>query len=519
MTLGDILDRNARRFPKKEAFVFQEKRITYRQFREKVLRLTNSLLALGIKKGDRIAILMENRLEYPELYFVCAKGGFLAVPLNWRLMGRELSYIINNAQASILIFEENYLKVVESIRHELNSVKNYVGIGGNFSEGIINYEDLLEKGVSEEPDQEVEEEDVVAIFYTSGTTGRPKGVMHTHRNLLFWANEISLVQRLTPNDITLHVTPFFHIAPVWPMLTHLYMGGGNVILNRFDPQKVLETIQKERITNCNLVVTMIIELLNFPRLKDYDLSSLHTIMYAGSPMPRAVLEKAIKTFGNIFFQFYGLTEAVPVTYLPKEDHVLEENEERRKRLDSCGRETPNVWARVVNERGEDVRPGEVGEIIVRKNGNVMKGYWKDEEATREAIRDEWLYTGDLATIDEEGYIYIVDRKKDMIISGGENIYPREIEEIIYTHPAVAEVAVIGVPHEKWGETPKAIVMLKDGMEATEEEIIQLCKDNLASYKKPTSVEFVDSLPRTSIGKIAKRELKERYWKGYSRKVH
>ena len=443
-----------------------------------------------------------------EAYLAAAKGGFALVPINYRLIGREVAYIINNSEPITLIYEEEYQGLVKITSSDISSVKNFIPMS--------RYEELISKSPAHEPEVLISEEDIVCIMYTSGTTGLPKGAVMTHKNWLSHTVNMVLELNISSEDVTLNVTPFFHVATIWPMLTHLYMGGTNVILSRFEPKAVLETLERERITTCNLVPTMIIQMLECSDINRYDLSSIRWLGYGASPMPVEVLRRAIAIFGKKLVQVYGLTEACPLlTLLPAEEHILEGPKARR--LTSCGREIINVEVRVVDEGGKDVAPGRVGEIIARGD-IIIKGYWRMPEETASTIRDGWLYTGDLATVDEEGYIYIVDRKKDIIISGGENISSREVEEALYSHPAVLEAAVIGVPDKVLGEAVKAVVVLKEGVRATEAEIIEHCKGRLAGYKRPRSVDFVESLPKSAAGKILKRELRERYWKGYERRV-
>jgi len=313
--------------------------------------------------------------------------------------------------------------------------------------------------------------------------------------------------------------PAFHIGFAWSMLVYLYRGCTQVVMRRFDPPAVLDAIERERITSTIWVPTMIISLLQEPDVENRDLSSLRLIMYGASPMPVPVLERAISTLGPVLMQVYGLSEqSGALSRLPREEHVLNGTEADRRRLASCGKEMLSDWVRIVDDQGMDVAPGQVGEIIAR-GPNIMVGYWREPEHTAQALRDGWLYTGDLAKMDEDGYIYIVDRKKDVIISGGENISSREVEEAVYIHPAVLECAVIGIPDPKWGEAVAALVVLKPGQTATEEEIIQVCQENLAGYKKPRTITFVESLPRTPMGKVMKEALREEYWKGYERRVH
>jgi len=303
------------------------------------------------------------------------------------------------------------------------------------------------------------------------------------------------------------------------VLPIMLRGGRSVILPGFEVELLLQTIEKERVTHLLLVPTMINMLLNHPEIQRYDLSSVRTLFYAASPMPVERIKQALQVFGSVLIQGYGCTESSAlITYLPKEDHAFERDPKKLRRLASCGVPIMACDVRVVNENGEDITPGEVGEIIERGE-DTMLGYWKDPERTAETLKKGWLYTRDMATVDEDGYIYIVDRKADMIISGGYNIYPSEVEEVLYRHGAVYEASVIGVPDDLWGESVKAVVVLKEGMEATEEDLIQLCKNHLSSYKKPKSVDFVSDLPKNPYGKILRRKLREKYWAGQERMVH
>jgi len=511
MLIGDILRRNAKLCPHKTAIVFEGNQYSYGELDDRVKRLANGLRAKGIGKGDRVGLLEHPCPEYIELYIAIPKIGAVLTPLNCRLAGREMEYIINDAEIKMLILGKEFIDVIHSIKSDLKTVVTYFCIGDAPS-GMCTYEELITGFSPEFQEIEIDDDDVAVQMYTSGTTGRPKGAMLTHKNLMSMYLSRIIDLKLDEGDVFLSAVPYYHTAAEYALII-LYIGGTLIIHSRFDPGKFLESIETGKVTVALGVPSMVNFLVQhmekYPR--DYDMSSVKIFLYGASPMPVALLRKAMEAFKCSFLHSYGLTEASPgVTLLMPEDHnnILEGPEEKVKRLASCGKEIFNVEARVVSGQGIDVKPGEKGEIIV-KGDNVMKGYWKLPEETAETIKNGWLHTGDMATVDEDGYVFIVDRKKDMIISGGENIYPREIEEVLYSHPSILEAAVIGVPDEDWGESVKAFVVLKEGEKASEQEIIDFCKKNLASYKKPKFVEFLDVLPRSAAGKVLKKELREK----------
>ncbi|OGP59543.1 MAG: hypothetical protein A2V67_06220 [Deltaproteobacteria bacterium RBG_13_61_14] len=515
--LDDIPRKHAKLDPDFECLVFEEFRLTWRQLNQRVDRLANGLIALGVKPGEHVAILAQNSHRFMEFYYACARAGIVAVPLNWRLSDNELKYILDHSETIALMAGAEYLDTAKRLRPKLAKVRHYISLDGP-AEDMKNYEELLSQSSSKPHQGPRDENAVFILMYTGGTTGLPKGVMLSNRNIMTAALGCLLGMGITKADSTLMILPLFHIA-FWPVIVVHYMGTKAVLSKKFDLGFVLETIQRERCTHMNMVPTIAAFLLIFPDLDKYDLSSLRALTYAGSPMPFELLMKLKEKFPNLDLgQGYGLTEAAPtVALLDQHDHQRTETDQDRRRLASAGRECLVTEVRVVNEKGETVKPGEVGEITAR-GANIMLGYWKNPELTAEVLRGGWLHTGDLATVDEDGYIYIVDRKHDMIISGGENVYPREVEEVIFKHPAVLECAVVGVPDPTWGEAVKAVVVLKQGMSATEEEIIALCKQHLAGYKKPKSVEFAGALPKTAIGKILRREVREKYWAGRDKKI-
>ena len=519
-TYADIIYRNALIYPGYEALKYGSERVTFAGFNARVNGLIHALWSLRVKKGDVLGILSWNCLEYADVYGAAMKGGFIASPFNPRLQADELDYLINYSGADTLFVGPDFVEMVNSLRPRLPRVRNYISFGGPAPD-IISHHDLLAAHSREEPDIRVEEEDPFVIFYTSGTTGVPRGALYTHRRKMEDTRIFVLELAMEAGDRHVMILPLFHVAGGSFLWAFFYAGASNLIMPQrsFDPAATLKAIQDEKATDIHIVPTQLVAILSLPDLESYDLSSLKRIWYAASPMPTEVLRRAIKIFGPIFMHAYGQSESGPnVTFLPKKAHqVLDRPLEEQRVLASCGRPCIGVHVRIVDEEDKDVGPGEVGEIIV-KSKSIMVEYWHKPDETHSAIVDGWLHTGDMGYYDKEGYVYIVDRKKDMIISGGENIYPREAEEVLYRHPAIEEVAVIGIPDPYWVERVHALVVLKKGAHATEEEIIGSCKEHLAHYKAPKSVEFVDSLPKNPQGKILKRELRERYWADQERRV-
>lgn len=518
MSVGNVLRRSAFNFPDKPALIFGDERLNYAELNRRVNCVANSLLKMGLKKGDRVAVLLHNCPEFIEIYFACAKSGGIFVPINNLLRPKELLQIFDYLKPRFLFFDKDFTEVVLSSDPELRSIEFPVALHRE-SADFRQYHDLVDRGEGTEPNVTVSDNDIGSIFLTSGTTGRPKGAMRTHRHDLINMMSSALEVGVKHDDRALFLFPLYHITFA-DNLRHILMANTIVIKREggFDPEGVLRILSKERITACQFVPTMINSMLQVDNPEKYDLSRFRVLMYAASPMPVELLKKALKRFKCQFFQLYGQTETGPcTTALRPEDHVLEGSEAQMARLASAGRPVVDYELRIVDQNGNDVAIGEVGEIVVRSEAMTV-GYWDLPEETAKAIRNGWLHTGDFGKFDDERYVYIVDRKHDMIISGGKNIYPREIEEVLYTHGAVLEAAVIGVPDDYWGESVKAFVVLKDGMKATEEEIISLCKNNIASYKKPRSVEFVDQLPKSPTGKILKRVIREQYWDGRERKV-
>ena len=519
MNLGFHLTRSAMWFSDRIALVDEKIRLSYAELNKRVNCLANELLALGLKKGDRVALFSRNRYQLLEGAFAIYKAGLVEVPLNARLSIQELEEMLKNSETSALILSDEFIEDIEKARSRFPTVKHYIATS-DAPPSMLDYETLIREGSISEPKIVVGMDDLASLNYTSGTTGVLKAVMLSHRNRICQAKKHMLVPGIDidQNSVMCHVTPVTHASSSM-VLPIIWRGGCNLILKGFDVEALLKTIERERVTHILLVPTMLNFIMANPALKSYDLTSIRTIVYAASPMPVERIKKALEIFGPVLIQCYGLTEtSALVTFLSKEDHLHLDDPMRMKRLASAGVPSIECDVRIVNEHGEDIKPGDVGEII-EKGEDTMIGYWKALDLTSQTLRDGWLHTKDMATVDENGYIYIVDRKFDMIISGGFNIYPSEVENVLYEHPAIFEAAVIGVPDDQWGESVKAVVILKEGTKVTEEELIEHCKKRLASYKKPGSVDFVMEIPKNSSGKIMRRQIREKYWAGQERMVH
>jgi long-chain acyl-CoA synthetase len=512
MIMKEIPRRNARRYPNKTAVVFGTKRFTFREFNNRVNSLTNALRDLGVKKGDRIAIVADNCHQYVELPFVAAKGGMVINSLSPILSARDLTYLINNAGASTIVFTENYMDSINSILPEVKTVKNLIVIG-NAQDDVKSYEALVAAYTPEEPQVQIDDDDLLLLPCSGGTTGLPKQIMHTHKSCFFFMLNFLWAFQTEQADICLVAVPLFWGTMAAALLfPHFYMGCTIIVKEDFSPEAVLKIIEEEKIATTLIGSNFLLQLVNSPDARKHNYRSLRRILVTGAPLPKEVWRQAIGLFGGIFVQSYSMSEVAPITSLPPQDFVLDGSPESMKRIDSCGRELVDVEARIVNEQGNNVAPGEIGEIIV-KSPAVMAGYWNAPEATRETIRNGYVYTGDMATMDEDGYIYLAGRKKDIINTKGKLVSPSEIEDIIYQHPAVLEVAVIGVPDKKGGEAIKAVIVLKGGEKATPQDIIELCRGYLPGHAVPQSVDFVSSLPKSAIGKVVKSALREKYASG------
>jgi acyl-CoA synthetase (AMP-forming)/AMP-acid ligase II len=518
MNLGRYISRSAKYYPDHIAMMFEGKQISYKELEKRTNRLAQGLCALGFKRGGRVAIQSWNRPEIAETEVACYKAGMVRVPINARLSLAETTGILNDAGVKVLIGDKHHLEPLLDSRKSLDAVQHFINVDGP-SAGTISYDTFLSENKDQAPNIEVAGDDLAVLTYSSGTTGKLKGIMQSYGNRMAMIRKALMFPeiRIRPGDKIAHVGPITHVSGML-LMPFFFTGGCNLILNRFDLDLLLETIQGEKVNYTMVVPTMINVVLAYSKTSQYKFDSLKGIFYGAAPISPTRVQQAINLFGPILIQGYGMSETTSfIAVLTASDHIqaLKSNPER---LGSCGRPAFDTEIRVVNEKGEEVSPGEVGEITAR-GPDIMMGYYKDPELTQKTIIDNWIHSGDMAKVDEEGYIYIVDRKTDMIITGGFNVYPSEIEQVLYKHPSVMEACAIGVPHEKWGEAIKAVVVLKKGCMATEEEIINHCKELLSGYKKPQSVDFANELPKNPNGKVARRIVREKYWAGKERRVN
>lgn len=505
-------------YPGKTAVVCGVERFTYAQFAGRVGRLAGSLREAGVKPGDRVAFLSGNCHRLLEAYYGVLEAGAVLLPLNIRLAPLELAYILNDAGAKVLFLEKQFLPVVESFRRNI-SAQSFVALDFQPDRDWLspkNYEQSLVAAAPHRADiMQVDENSLAELFYTSGTSANPKGVMLTHRNIYLHAIDVCLAFNTDVHTVELHTIPLFH-ANGWGVAHFLtFQGGMHVMISRFDPPEVFRLIERERVHSCSLVPTMATALVNCQERTKYDLTSLRRITIGGAASSPTLMREVEEKLGCACFAGYGLTETSPVLSIsPMKPGLDWQGDRRYVGHAMTGFAIPGVEIRVVDSHDNDVPlDGKtIGEVIARGDG-IMEGYWRQPEATVEAMRGGWFHTGDMATWNEDRYILIVDRKKDIIVSGGENISSLEVEKTLLAHPSVYEVAVIPVPDEKWGEVPKALVTLKPGTGITEIELLEFCRGRLAHYKCPRSIEFLDVLPKTGTGKILKKELRKKYWQG------
>ena len=517
MLLGDIPSRNALFYPEKTAAIEGRTRYTFAQFNERVNRLANAICAMGLVEGDRMAVLNHNCFQYIELYFAAAKSGTPLVPLNFRFSPDELAYVMNDSGAKALFFGKDYAPSVEFLRKDAPAIKHFICINAQLS-GAENYDEIIVGSHAGEPARRLDENDVAILCYTGGTTGKPKGVMTTHRNVITSCYNTVVERELSNRDVFLNALPVFHAGGANSMFAFAFLGATNIFMSTSGIDTILQTVEAHHVTDFVLVPTQIMSLLENPHIGKYDLSSVKTIYYGTAPISVEPLKKMMRLMKCRLSQTYGMTETfVPVSILKPEDHVLEGDPDAVLRVGSAGRAVMGVKVKIVDDSDQEVETGQVGEIIV-SGSNVMKGYWNLPELTREVLKNGWLHTGDMGKMDKLGYLYVVDRKKEMIISGGENIYAKEVEDVLSSHPEVSHAAVIGVPDDKWGEAVKGLVIREKGSQVSEKELIDFCKNRLANYKKPRSIEFMEEFPKSTAGKVLKRELRQKYWQGREKKI-
>ncbi|MBN1381322.1 MAG: long-chain-fatty-acid--CoA ligase [Deltaproteobacteria bacterium] len=503
VTIGHTLLANAHNYGEREAVVIDNKRLTYKALNEAVNRRANALLAMGVKKGDHVGTLSANSVELVETIYALARIGAVIVPLNFRLSPNEMTYVVNHADLSTLIFQEQFEKTVREIMPSISAVKSFLYSGEQCSGDWIDFEAKTRTQSSQMPDVQVAENDMATIIYTSGTTGQPKGVVHTHKNWVWAMASVSIATKGEWFSKRLTAFPLFHAGGFLNLFGSIFATNTLVMLTHFDAKLMIESIEKEKINQLGNPPTVYKMLLRMPELAKTDVRSIRRIASGSEVMPDETRNQLKKAFpGAGIVENYGMTETcATITH-----RVMEFTDVKPF---SAGCPVAHVRLRIVDENGNDVALGDVGEVLC-SGPNIMQGYYKDKEKTAEAIRDGWLYTGDIGLMDGDGFLYLKDRKNNMLISGGENIYPKEIEDVLYRHPKILEAAVFGVPDELWGEKVCAAIISKPGESLTAEDVIGFCANSLASFKKPKDVYFVDALPKNQIGKVLRSALKQKF---------
>jgi len=521
LLVNDFLRRAAKLYPTKTAIVDGDLRFTYRDFQDRVNQLAHALLALGIGPGDRVCILSPNSHFFLESYYGVSQIGAIIVPLNYRLVAADHEYIINHAGVKAVLVDHEYTGVIDGIRRRLTTVRHWIAAHdhGAAPDGWTSWEAMIApQPKSATPPAPQDENDVLSINYTSGTTARPKGVMLTHRNCYINAYNFIAHLRITHDDVELWTLPMFHASGWGGPFALTAVGATHVVLRAVVAADAYTLIEREAVTFACMAPAVLSSLLNYPDKSKHTITTRPRFVIAGAPPPAAFIERLETELGWEFIQIYGLTETAPIITVSMPDHHYAPGDYARRAR--AGVEAIGTDIQLLDDDGNPVPMdnNSIGEVCARSNV-VLKGYWLQPEETDKAIYGGYFHTGDLGVWDEYGNVHIVDRKKDVIISGGENISSPEIESALYQHPAVLECAVIGVPSEKWGETPKALVVLREGMTATEQEIIEFSRGHLAHFKCPTSIDFVDALPRTVTGKLQKFLIREQYWQGVERRVN
>ncbi len=511
-TLKTMLAQNLRHSPDKPALIENDRQVTFRELAERSHRIGNALLALGLLKGERVAILGRNSIENAESYFSIPNTGLVLVMLNFRLAPAEIQTILSDSQAAVLIVHDEYIGHISRIRDRLSWVRHIIHIGAQSDtpDGWLHYETLIGNASPFEAAGEIKPDDLAALMYTSGTTGTPKGCMVLQRNLYHVGRSTAQELRMERHDVGILPTPLFHASGLVVLMNGIYSGCTTIIMPSWDVEGFMRLVEKHEVTTGMLATPMLLYFVNHPSADRYKLGSLKKILFAGAPVTPVVFQRAIERFGNIFIHAFGATETVGSVTILKTDVVKQALAEgRREILYSCGSSYADMQVEVVKEDGSPLPPGDVGEIRVRGLGTTQ-GYWHKEEETRRSFRGGWYYTEDLGRADERGLFYVVGRKKDMIITGGENVIPAEVENALYKHPAVAQAAVIGLADELWGESVTAFIVIKIGVQVDEGAIRSFCRDEIAGYKVPKKVIFLQSLPTSASGKLMKNKLKEMF---------
>jgi acyl-CoA synthetase (AMP-forming)/AMP-acid ligase II len=508
--IGEILVLNANRYPEKTAILYQEQRLTYRELNERVNRLSHHLADLGVRKGDRVGFMLYNSNQFVEIFFATVKLGAIAVPFNFRLVPREIKWALDHIGCKIFAYSQRCATQVEPIKEDIPNVEHLIYSGETLPPGEHHFEMFTREGDVAEPVVQVGTEDPAYLIFTGGTTGLPKAAVHTHHGSIADAVTLNLRMKMWDPD-QVHVTqvPMFHIGGLGLMRSFLLVGGMQVLLETFDPLEILRVIDQEKATYITLLPpATYIRLMDLPNIKDYDLSSVMGVGGSAGVLPKALMLRLLDTFPNAFLLYgWGSTEMGNGGTQNLITRALVESDSERIR--SVGREVPFLEARLVDEKGKEVPVGEIGEAVVR-GPSVMKEYFNQPELTTQVMKDGWFHTGDILRKDQDGFYYFADRKKDMIKTGGENVFAPEVETVIMSHPAVELCAVIGVRDPVWSEAVMAVIKLRKSATVTEEEIVEHCKLNLSSYKKPRRIAFVDSFPQNDVGKILKFKLREQY---------
>jgi acyl-CoA synthetase (AMP-forming)/AMP-acid ligase II len=516
LTCGDLIKRGRRLYRDRPALLYEGKTFTFAEQAARMFRLANALRGKGIGRQQRVAILARNCCEYVEVFGACEVAGFVAINLNSRLAEAELGAICQDCQPSTLIYAKEFAATAKALRAQVASIRFTVAIEPSSSDEP-SYEHLLSDASAEPPPVAPAADDMAYLMYTSGTTGGAKGVMIGHGAMAEAVRMLSHEGGIASISKALIVMPLFHLGGKIEQMAFSLMGAAVVLKAAFEPEDILQTIARERVEAAHFAPLMIQRMLDVLETKSYDMTSLRCVHYASAPMPVPLLRRALDRMGPIFAQVYGMTECICGTILKPHFHLADGSEADRRRLASAGQPFLGNEVKVLRDDGESCPSGEIGEIAFR-SPTTMRGYWNKNVMTSEVVRDGWFHTGDLGFVDADDFVYVVDRKKDMIISGGENIYSWEVEEALRTHPDVAEVAVIAVPDEVWGESVKACVQMRAGRSATDAELIEYARSKIASYKKPKSIDFVDALPRLFNGKIDKKALRAPYWRDRERQV-